>query len=162
MTPEQDNTIKEVIEAHRKKIGATEINVTLEPGATPEGLKDALDLHETKIAAYRSFTELEKEQAKTTNLRNSMREIMSDLSEIRKYPECGIDAENRELFEKLSAMSCKLELAIVTDISVDTDMARMIEERDKHGLALPDEVVKFLAVPKKSDDVESDVSSPSV
>ena len=173
MTVEQSAAFKDVIEAHRKKTGATKLNVDLGPGATPEKLDAALTIHEEKIAAYESFSELEREQATSAGLRDRMRETMKNLGDFQYHLRMATggestsdrnhvtDADKNKLFEKLATIRCALDLAIVTKAYPDPDMEWMIAQREKQGLALPDEVVEFLAEPKKSGNVESDVSSPS-
>ena len=173
MTLEQSATFDDVIEAHRKNAGAAKLNVDFGSGATPEKLDAALIQHEAKIAAYQSFSELERERATTAGLRDRLRETMKGVNDIRYHLRMATggestkdrnhitDADKDELFEKLTTISCTLDLAIVTKAYPDTDMAWMIAQRKKQGLALPDEVVEFLAEPKKSGNVESDVSSPS-
>lgn len=131
-----ERTFDDVIEEHRQAVGAERVSVTLGPAATPEGLARELEKTRRKTAAYESFSELEREQAKVARLRGVMRSAL-------RHSQRRLDATADEMSAKLSAIFGELDL--VPDVSLEADTAWMVEQREGRGQPLPPELGALLA-----------------
>jgi hypothetical protein len=85
-------TFEDVIEAHRVATGSLRVNVTLGPESKPEALEAELAKLRYVVSKYKSFTPLEREQAKNKNLTDIIIKIsrlspgnFSDNPALREY-----------------------------------------------------------------------------
>ena len=124
-----DRTFDEVIEAHRRAIGATQVRVSLGPEATPDGLASALEGLRRTGALYASFTELEREQAKVHRLRG----VLSQISRLTTTPFEGLAPE--EVQRRMSEIFALTDM--VPDVDLEGDIAWMQAERERRGEPLP-------------------------
>jgi hypothetical protein len=146
-------TFDDVIEEHRQAVGASKVNITRGPNATPEGVAGELREIRRRGALYESFTELEKEQAKVNRHRVSLRKI-------GQHCKSRIDQELtvEELNERLSVIFQFTDL--IADVSIELDLVFMVLRRRKLGQVLPQacaeegELIHEL-VAKHKDDVQS-------
>lgn len=122
-------TIEDVIEEQRILMGASELRVTLGPDATPDSLSEVLNALRERTELYNAFTPLEQKEAEVFRLRKIMRSAL----EITQRPlsESAEDSSKRlsDIFLKLDAIS---------DVDLEEDTMRMISERKRKGLPLPE------------------------
>lgn len=129
----EDRSFDDVIEAHRLKIGGSKVRVSIGPDATPDGLAAELEKIRLKSAAYASFTELEREQAKVIRLRRTL----SRVCRLTTMPLEGISLEEtRGRMSEIFALT-----DIVADVDLEEDIEWMTAQREKRGEALPSDPV---------------------
>ena len=124
-------TFDDVLEEHRRSIGAEKVHVTLGPDATPERLRGALADLRARSEAYGSFTEAERLAAEVARLRK----LVSRLGDLAGDTRRGAD-------ERLSEISDLTDM--VADVDLDEDMAFMAAERRKRGEPLPEAALAFV------------------
>jgi hypothetical protein len=125
----EERSFEDVIEAHRLKISASKVRVSIGSDATPDGLAAELEKLRLKIAAYASFTELEREQAKVHRLRA----VLSRISALTTTPFDGVSMEETQ--KRMSEIFGLSDMP--PDIDLEEDIAWMTAQREKRGEALP-------------------------
>lgn len=126
-----DRTFDEVIEAHRQTIGASQVRVSLDPEATPDGLAAALEGLRQTSAVYASFTELECERAKVHRLRGVLRKVCG----LTTSPIEGLTPEEgRRRMSEIFALT-----DLVPDVDLEGDIDWMRAERERRGELMPPE-----------------------
>ena len=81
------DSIENVIEAHRIKVGADRLHVSIAKGCTPEQLDRELTNLENQFEKYNSFTPLEQERAKVARLRARLKTIAKMCQKDVREPE---------------------------------------------------------------------------
>lgn len=124
-----DRTFDEVVEAHRRAIGASQVRVSLGPEATPDGVAAALEGLRRTGAVYAGFSELERERAKVHRLRGVLRKVCG----LTTSPIEGLTPEEdrRRMSEIFSLTD------LVPDVDLEGDIAWMRAERERRGEPLP-------------------------
>ena len=115
MSADERAKIDEVIEAHRVKIGADKVHISLAPGATAEHVQKFFDDMTVLKDRYNSFSPLEQEKAKVARLRA----LLSRICKLGK----------RRLDDNLSqdTIDLKHQIFSLTDMIADVDMDKEIE-----------------------------------
>lgn len=121
-------TFEDVIEKHRLLRGASQLRVTLGPGATPDTLDEELHKLNIKTDEYGSYTDLERTQAQVAR----QRAIFARICTLTRTPE-GADVD--VLSEKLSQIF--LAADFIPDVDIEEDIAFMQAQREKRGEPLP-------------------------
>ena len=115
----KDMNFDDVKKEHMELTGASDVRFTLGPGATPEGVRDALAKIRSKSEKYESFSELERAQANIARLKSELRAIM------KKY-RCKLDdMTQRDANKLLGDIFCIAEMACILDSDLDRDVEWM-------------------------------------
>ncbi|MCW3782911.1 hypothetical protein [Defluviimonas salinarum] len=117
-------TFEDVIEEHRKAVGADKVHVSLGDEATPEGLRDVLAKTRVIGSRYAAYTDAEKAEAEVARLRDELRKIRVMTGNAELSPD--------ERLDKIFFLA-----DMVPDVDLDKDIAWMEAERRRKGIALP-------------------------